>query len=281
MTGIDFEARRKGIGGSDIGAILGLSRWATPLDIWRSKVLQSDIGSDEDQTDWQEWGHRLEVVMRQKVADVTGLPVRDAEALVGSEPWMLGNIDGRVGDSILELKTSRTSGAWGEPGTDEIPDVYIAQVNWYMMIANVTTCVVAVLIAGSDFRIYHVKASPALQAFMVDQARKFWEGHVIPEIPPPSSTLGDVNFRWPNSCNYTKPIEPVLGDVERLQVLTARRKVIDEQIAARKFYIRRYMEDAEGLTGDDGSVWLTAKSTKTGSRPVRTTGAWTKRNQDD
>ena len=32
------ERRRSGIGGSDISAIVGLSDWSTPYDVWRSKV---------------------------------------------------------------------------------------------------------------------------------------------------------------------------------------------------------------------------------------------------
>ena len=41
-----LSARRTGIGGSDIAAILGLSPWRTPLDVYRDKV----DGEDQPQT---------------------------------------------------------------------------------------------------------------------------------------------------------------------------------------------------------------------------------------
>ena len=38
--------RRTGIGGSDAAAILGLSPWATPLDIYNEKVSAEEIAEE-------------------------------------------------------------------------------------------------------------------------------------------------------------------------------------------------------------------------------------------
>jgi predicted phage-related endonuclease len=37
-----LAARRLGIGGSDIGALLGASPWSTPLDVWADKTGQAE-----------------------------------------------------------------------------------------------------------------------------------------------------------------------------------------------------------------------------------------------
>ncbi|WP_368506696.1 YqaJ viral recombinase family protein, partial [Staphylococcus pasteuri_A] len=52
MTGEQLwhHERRLGIGGSDVAAILGISRWATPLDIFNQKrgyVEPADLSTNE------------------------------------------------------------------------------------------------------------------------------------------------------------------------------------------------------------------------------------------
>ena len=39
-----LEARRAGIGASDIAAIMGISPWSTPFQIWASKVAEIPEG---------------------------------------------------------------------------------------------------------------------------------------------------------------------------------------------------------------------------------------------
>lgn len=39
LTRADWlKLRRRGIGGSDVAAILGLSKWRTPLEVWQDKT---------------------------------------------------------------------------------------------------------------------------------------------------------------------------------------------------------------------------------------------------
>ena len=43
-----LEGRRRGIGGSDVAAVLGLNPWKTPLDVWNDKLgLSEDKGMSE------------------------------------------------------------------------------------------------------------------------------------------------------------------------------------------------------------------------------------------
>ena len=71
-----LKARQTGIGGSDVAAILGLSKWKTPLDVYNDKI--ADTPSEESNPSI-EWGNRLEPVIRQKYSDVTGLSVKCPE----------------------------------------------------------------------------------------------------------------------------------------------------------------------------------------------------------
>ena len=51
--------RQKGIGGSDAAAVLGLSRWKGPIDIWLSKT--QEIMQDDGQSEAAYWGTVLEL----------------------------------------------------------------------------------------------------------------------------------------------------------------------------------------------------------------------------
>ena len=44
-----LEARKAGIGGSDIGAIMGLSKWKSPVDVWLDKTgrVEPDLEMSE------------------------------------------------------------------------------------------------------------------------------------------------------------------------------------------------------------------------------------------
>ena len=59
---------------------------------------------------------------------------------------------------LLECKTANlySQGDWGEPGTDAIPLPYLCQCLWYLGITNLPEIDVAVLLGGSDLRIYTI-----------------------------------------------------------------------------------------------------------------------------
>ena len=57
-----LNERRKGIGGSDVAAIIGLSPWTTPLDIYEQKL---GIALPSEETEAMYWGTALEPAIRQ------------------------------------------------------------------------------------------------------------------------------------------------------------------------------------------------------------------------
>ena len=49
------EARRKGIGGSDVATILGLNKWKSPYQLWLEKTGQIDLEHTESEPAY--WGN--------------------------------------------------------------------------------------------------------------------------------------------------------------------------------------------------------------------------------
>ena len=66
-----LEARRKGLGGSDIAAIMGISKWSTPRDSYLEK---QGVAVDED-NNAKERGRILETAIAQWYAEKNGFEI--------------------------------------------------------------------------------------------------------------------------------------------------------------------------------------------------------------
>lgn len=257
MSNIDPQQRRRGIGGSDVAGILGISPWSTPLDVWRAKVL----GDQDAETEPMRWGTLLEPIIRAEAVARLGEPVTDGQ-LVVADDWRFGNVDGLVGaDAILECKTSRDASEWGQEGTDEIPLHYLTQVAWYLAVTARSLAHVAVLIGGSDFRMYRVARDARVEAAILERAAEFWRNRVLAKDPPAPTNLQDCRKRWRHeiagkSCPLTPEVAAAI--VER-QKESAIIKAAQERKARAEFAIQSHMQDAESIANADGSPVLTWK----------------------
>jgi len=260
-----LDKRRKGIGGSDAGAICGVNPFKTPLMVWEDKRGMSKAIEDNAP---MYWGRALEPLIRQKYSDETGRQVLlPTEILYHKEhPFMLGNIDGFTPDNrLVEIKTTSQPANLGEPGTDEIPLTWIFQIQHYMVITGFQVADVPVLIGGRDFRIYEVAADAELQEMLILKEKEFW-GLVETGVPPPPVNYEDVRrlFRKsiPLEITATQDIEEAITFLKMLQL---DRKNIDEREEETKKTIMEFMEAADTLVDLQGRTLATWKSGK----PVR------------
>jgi len=180
LTAEQLEERRQGIGGSEAAAALGLSPWKTAIELYEEKRAGSPLSVIEP-NEAMRWGVILEPVIRQEYANRTGRSVTVPEKSLASSahPFMLATLDGiahSVGevDRLFEAKTARSGFDWGEPGTDQVPQHYLLQVQHYMVVTGLELADLAVLIGASDFRIYEIAADPELQQMIIEGEREFW-----------------------------------------------------------------------------------------------------------
>jgi len=226
---LDLEARKKGIGGSDAGAVLGISPWKSPLQVYMDKVGASGPIQDNDS---MFWGRTLEPVIRQRYADVTNRKVVVPDTLITHPKFefMIGNLDGITSDNrVLEIKTARSAEGWGEPGSNEIPDSYMIQVQHYMLITAIPVADVAVLIGGSDFRIYEIPAEPELMELMIEKETGFWS-RVINRDPPEPITYQDMLLKYGRTSKESRVQADAvaMAAVARLKEIKAIAKEEDE-----------------------------------------------------
>ena len=193
--------RRKFIGGSDIAAILGISPWATPLDVYLEKTGECEREINFEQQKRLDRGKRMEPYVIDILEEETGICVtrRNQRYSLPEYPYMSCEIDAesRCGLNI-EIKTTSefNKKSWGEEGTDDIPVFYTAQAMWGLMITGKQECVVAVLIGSDNFKTYYIKRDEEVIKHLFEKAKAFWE-MVEAKTPPPPVNEKDIAALFP------------------------------------------------------------------------------------
>jgi len=276
----DFSVdRSKYIGGSDIGAILGLSRFRSPIEVWMEKTGKETKRLDSLPL---RFGSFAEEFVASEYARATGFElIHDESIYIHPEhAFMSAHMDrfvleGGAASStssstsaptrILECKTANpfSSGDWGEVGSDEVPMSYLCQCIWYMAITNINRVDLAVLFGNSDFRIYEINRDLELEAVILQKAKLFWNDYVLKDLPPPAQSEADCQtlFSKGDPAKSVEAKAETLLLTKQLQLLNSEIDVREEEISAIKQNIMNQMGDAESLLYQ-GKVLATWKAPK-------------------
>ena len=180
-----LELRRRGIGGSDAAAILGMNPWKSPMDVWLEKTGEFSA-DDEPDNEKMHWGNMLEDIVAREFMARTGLKVRRRNAILQHRKhrFMIANVDRLVigHKAGLECKTA------GQYSADDwamgVPEYYIPQVQHYMAVTGYKAWYVAVLIGGQEFKYYKIARDDYFIRQLIESEKEFWN-LVETRIPPP------------------------------------------------------------------------------------------------
>lgn len=205
------------LGGSRIAAALGLSRRATPLDVYlelREEPKEIEEPTAETNDDALR-GTLLEDGLRKWTNLKVGIDfIKPEETIVSpvGDGWFTYSPDGLTAPhlsspaKLLEIKSPSpfTAYEWGQtggkvvdlsiapPGT--IPGDYFLQGAWGLFVTNSVECFFSALIGG-ELRIYRLQRDEALEKKLVSRATEFIERHVLPGVPPPAQYGDDDNLK--------------------------------------------------------------------------------------
>jgi len=270
--------RRKGIGGSDAGAVLGLSPWQTPLDVYLDKTGRAEPIEDNEP---MFWGRTLETAVANVYAQRTGDKVRRMGMRSCKEnPFMLANIDRQIvgdprGPGVLEVKTAGQFSAdeWGESGTDEIPSHYYAQLCHYLAVTGYAWARLAVLIGGRDFRIYDVPRDEDLIKSLTEIESKFWRDNVLMDCPPDASTSADINKLWPKDTGREVVASPgTMASVFELRGVKQQLTSLNKRKTDLEDDIKTALADATTLIDEEGNrlaTWKTQPARRLNSKKIK------------
>lgn len=256
-----LEERRKGIGGSDVAAIMGLSPWKTAYQVYREKRKEVEDWGGNSLTDW---GKRMEPAIRQWYSDQTGRDVRLPDKIMyhPQHPFMLASLDGFTDDGrVVEIKTARSGKDWGKPETNQIPDYYAVQVHHYMTITGFQVADIPVSIAGGSPSLYVVEADKEISEMIIEACAKFWE-RVQSGNPPEPVTYADAVARF----GSLKTEGAIVADdkeihaIEGIKSVRAQIKELEEHEEAWKARIIIALgEQADTLIDSAGQTLVTYK----------------------
>ncbi|OQB51152.1 MAG: YqaJ-like viral recombinase domain protein [Deltaproteobacteria bacterium ADurb.Bin151] len=256
-----LEERRRGVGGSDIAAIMGLSPFKTAYQVYREKRKEVEDWQGNELTDW---GKRLEPAIRQWYSDTTGRSVRLPDKIMyhPKHPFMLASLDGFTDDGrVVEIKTARSGKNWGEPETNQIPDYYAVQVHHYMTITGFQVADIPVSIAGGSPSLYIVEADKEISEMIIEACAKFWE-RVQSGNPPDPVTYADAVARFGKSSSSGAVIASgnTMIDLEELRSVRQQMKDLAEREEFLKGNIITFIgESGDTLINESGETLLTYK----------------------
>lgn len=183
-----LKARKLGLGGSDMAAVLGLSPWRSPIDVWLDKTSDT---VEEKESEPMYWGNVLEEVVAQEFAKRSGYKVRNNNFTLQSEPYpyLLANIDREIVglDAGLECKTANAFKA-NEWDGDNVPDAYYIQCQHYMAVTGKASWWIAALIGGNTFVYKEIKRNDEVIQAIIDTGAAFWELVESNTMPAPDDT---------------------------------------------------------------------------------------------
>ena len=263
LTQEQVVARRNFIGGSDAAAVLGLSRWSTPLKVWASKTGQLP---DEDISDRLaiEVGNELEDVVCRLFTKKTGKQLRRVnEAVFHPEyPFIGAHLDRRVvgEDAIFEAKTASGWKAKEWEGED-IPREYIIQVMHYLAVTGQKKAYIACLIGGNQKFVWKtVERDEDMIKDMINREVAFWREFVETKVMPMTVTARDGETLY-NLFPLDDQTEIELADdanklCESIGAMVADSKALGSQIDEAKNKLRLMLgEHSVGKTETYKVTW--------------------------
>ncbi len=181
-----LKERRKAIGGSDVAAILGISKWKSPMDVYLEKISTAE--PDETENEACHWGTLLEDVIRNEYSRRHGVGVEKPKAIFydRERPYMAANLDGIVQCDkpyIWEGKTANHFMAkeWED---DNVPIEYVVQEQHYLSILEeMKKSEISCLLGGQNYIERVLPRDSELIRTIRDKEEKFWQ-MVIDRTPP-------------------------------------------------------------------------------------------------
>lgn len=271
-----------GYGASEVGTIVGLNKWSTPIAVFEKRVFGKPY---EEPSLPAELGLLLEEPLAKKYAADTGLhlvrcdtlrhPVQTF-ALAIATPDRIGfpakretramvrdqsELDPQQNINV-QVKTASMwdRKSWGANGTDRIPESYLAQVQWEMGVLGLNSTDVPVLFDRYEYAVFHVPFDARVFEGLYELVARFHRDHVLAGVPPAVDGSEDFKaflhrrFAQGKKVLKVEPGSPAEAEVLRYGKLKTEAKAIEVEVKKLGNSIRGAIGDGHGLVGPWGSM---------------------------
>ena len=285
------EERREGIGGTDVGAIMGANPYRSPIACWKDKLGQLP---PVELNHAMEWGSLLEDVIGKKYCDNNNLFFSSVENCTGAPDYTEGfngvmykpttvrmsehdwayahpdfyvwNGKERTGIEVKTISEGIYKKYWAE---GDIPPWQYYQVLWYSIVTRIKKWVVVgfaphLRLSKDPLLTHEIQIDPEEQAKIMSHVNYFWEC-VVDKVEPELDeyTEQDIRLLYPESnADIVSSSTYIDKIVKRLFTVRQQLKPLTEEEDKLKNEIKAYMKQAGRLIGEDGSELATFKNSK-------------------
>ena len=260
-----LEVRKKSIGGSEAGALLGMNPYASPLTLYLDK---KDLSKPREYKEAMRLGNDLEEYVAQRFVEETGKKVRRDNYMYMHDEYdfITANVDRViVGENAgLECKTMGSFNNY-DLENGEVPTHYWCQCQHYMAVMGYDRMYLAVLVFQKGIFINTIERNQEFIDGMLVAEKIFWTDYIEKnQMPAPDGSEAsetalkelypesrDMTIQMPNSDGLIKEYLR-LGD--QIKELKDKQTEVKNKLCAR-------LGDAEAGEGTEYKCsWKTSSS---------------------
>lgn len=264
-----LEARRGGIGASDVAAILGECPYRSAMDVYESKVTEA---TDEDFVERFYWGHAMEGPIADR------FKADPPQELIDRHPYFTlvdpGEFTINVSDAydfmrctqdrsiestmqpVGNLQIKNAGQYVAKDWEDGIPLNYRIQVQYEMYVLGLRWSYVAVLIGGNQYKCFYEERNDNFIAAMLPKLELFWafvQDMKEPPVDDSEACTKALTRLHPDDNGETIALDAVFADCfDEIKKITALEKTCKEDKREVQNHIRSAIGDATYGTLADG-----------------------------
>ena len=206
-----LELRKKGIGGSDVGAIMGINKYSSPLKVYKAKVegIVEDISEKVAVRKGKDLESLIRAVYVTPKLKGLGYTVRPLNHLLinSNYPWLRANLDGiAIWDEnprdftkhlVVEIKvvTEWAEDNWYGEDYCGVPASYYAQVQEYMLVSGTRKAIICALFEKNwEMHYFEINRDERFLAELISKSKHFYDYHMLMEVPPRADFTIDKEF---------------------------------------------------------------------------------------
>lgn len=190
-----LRERKDYIGASECAAVLGLSRWSSPLMVWFDKT--SDDVKEKEKNIAMQMGDKLEQAIAELFEAETGKKVQMANLTKYHKDYkfIAANLDRKVigENACLECKSVELTRS-GEFKDENLPPEMIYQVMHQLAVSGYDYGYIAILIGKGNFKWQKIDRDEDMIKTIIEKEVHFWKTWVEPKVMPDiiTSIDGDI-----------------------------------------------------------------------------------------
>lgn len=262
MNAPTVRDRQSFLGSTDAPAVLGVSAWTTPVELWHLKTGRVKPEPNLERERRFARGKKLEPFICDMVVDKLRDLGHEVEVLARNERYTDPEhaflsceidqellIDGEHVNVDAKSVGGQARTKWGVEGTEDIPIDYMAQFMDGLMITGRQRCLAAALRSFDDVEIFWCTRDEPTITGMREKMVSFWRDHVERDIPPDPIKFADVRALFPEP----KPVrveatQEIQEFVQELAQIADRKKALENREDWLKFQLAKFMGQAETLS---------------------------------